>query len=297
VLRRGEPIARVDAAPVPLDDAFDDAFADAGDGRPPTHIVADEKLDGVFIDAGENGLFSLGEFETLTALGLMEFITPEEIADHVIREILGRPSGRDVVGALDAATAGPTYRAGVLRTTALQRMAELEAEHGVAAVAYEMLGPPRLSKLLFEATILSRLFDDLRAVATLDADRAAERAQALIEKDADLRTRALSIGLPIFMADGERLMRGPDVKVAPVAGQSAADPRLADNGWVDLRATNWRKWSERAGAMLAAVEGSPGPDGGSRTDVEPGQRRLEVRPGRMAAWVFRYEDRGERRKR
>jgi hypothetical protein len=44
--------------------------------------------------------------------------------------------------------------------------------------------------------------------------------------------------------------------------------------------------------MTAADGGS-----GSRTDVEPDDRKTEVRPGRMAAWVFRYEDRGERIKR
>ena len=40
-----------------------------------------EALESVFLDAGENGLFSLGEYETISALGLMEVITPEEIAD------------------------------------------------------------------------------------------------------------------------------------------------------------------------------------------------------------------------
>ena len=36
----------------------------------------------------------------------MEFITPEEVAEHVPIELEGRPSGRDTVAALDAATAG-----------------------------------------------------------------------------------------------------------------------------------------------------------------------------------------------
>jgi NAD(P)-dependent dehydrogenase (short-subunit alcohol dehydrogenase family) len=290
VQKRGEPIARIDADPVPLDGAFG---SDAGS----THRTVDEPLQGVFLDAGENGLFSLGEFETLTALGLMEFITPEEIALTVVREILGKPTGRDVVAALDASTSGPTYRAGVLREAALQRMEALEAEHGVNAVAYEMLGPPRLSKLLFEAALLGRLFGDLRQVAALDEADTAARADALVGDDADLRTRMLSIGIPILLADGRRLIRGPDVHVAPGAGQSPTDPRLADNGWVDLRPENWRRWSERARQMVNQVDHEPGADHGSRFDIEPGGRGLTVRPGRMAAWVFRHEDRGERRKR
>jgi NAD(P)-dependent dehydrogenase (short-subunit alcohol dehydrogenase family) len=288
VHRRGAPIPLVDAEPTELAGAFD---------GPPAYREVGEPLRGVFLDAGENGLFSLGEFETLTALGLMEYITPEEIAVNVVREILGRPTGRDVVAALDAATSGPTYRAGVLRETALERMAALEEQHDVRGVAYEMLGPPRLTKLLFEAAILGRLFDDLRAVAGAAAHDVAARAEALVTGDADLRTRMLSVGLPVLLADGGRVLRGPVVKVAPAPGQSVDDPRLPENGWVDLRPTNWRRWSERAAAMVHAVDCAPGPDAGSRIDSEPDHRRLAVRPGRMAAWVFRHEDRGERRKR
>jgi len=227
----------------------------------------------------------------------MEFITPEEIAANVVREIRGHATGRDVVAALDASTSGPTYRAGVLREAALERMQSLEREHGVDSVAYEMLGPPRLSKLLFEAAILARLFAVLTDVAALDADDCAQRAQALIESDQALRARILSIGLPILLSDGASLLRGPSVKVAPEPGQSAADPRLVDNGWVDLRPENWRRWKDRAHAMVSALQVMPGAEAGSRVDMEPESVRNEIRPGSMAAWVFRHEDRGARMKR
>jgi hypothetical protein len=93
------------------------------------------------------------------------------------------------------------------------------------------------------------------------------------------------------------MLRGPDVKVAPEEGQSPGDARLADAGWVDLRPANWRKWSERARLMLKEVNDGAGAQRGSREDGEPGDRGITVRPGRMVAWVFRYEDRGERNKR
>lgn len=290
ISRRGQPVKRVDATrALDLDEAFAtdarDAYRDTG-----------QALEGVFLDAGENGFFSLGEFEALTALGLMEYVTPEEIADDVIREISGHPSGHDVISALDSATMGPTYRAGVLREVALERMSELEREHRCESVAYEMLGPPRLSKLLFEGAILARLYRDLDALASSDPQTTTIKANELIAQDADLRSRILSIGLPILRADG-KLLRGADVKVAPLPGQSAADPRLAENGWIDLREQNWRKWRERAIAMLQEIDGRPGPDQGSRHDTEPGSRRRQLRPGRMAAWIFRKEDRGERVKR
>lgn len=287
IRRSGRTIERWDATrALPLASAFSGELACERTGA---------SLEGVYIDAGENGLFSMPEFETLSSLGLMEYITPEEIAADVVREIRGHPSGHDVVAALDAATAGPTYRAGVLREVAIARMAALERTHGVESIAYEMLGPPRLSKLLFEAAILARIVPDLPALASADAAELAARADALVQADADLRTRILSIGLPILLREGASLLRGPVAKVAPAPGQSPDDPRLAENGWVDLRPANWRKWSERARRMLAMTAADGG--SGSRTDVEPDDRKTEVRPGRMAAWVFRYEDRGERIKR
>jgi hypothetical protein len=291
VRRGGKPIARVDAThPMKVSEAFSGgaaAWRDTG-----------EALRGVYLDAGENGFFSPPEFETLTSLGLMEFITPEEIARDVVREIRGYPTGKDVVAALDASTSGPTYRAGVMREAALQRMAEMEEEHGVESVAYEMLGPPRLSKLLFEAAILGRLFDgNLHAAAALDAERVAADADQLLRADEDLRTRILSIGLPILLPDGEHLLRGPDVKVGPQTGEPAEHQRLAENGWVDLRPSNWLRWRDRAAAMVATLDGSAGPEAGSVRDLEPWQTGRRIRPGALAAWVFREEDHGARIKR
>ncbi|HUG42199.1 MAG TPA: hypothetical protein VMM12_17155 [Longimicrobiales bacterium] len=291
VKRKGRPIERYDATgPVALEAAF-------GPDAPSSYRATGEPLEGVYLDAGENGLFSLGEFETLTALGLMEYITPEEIADDVVREIRGHPSGHDVIAALDASTSGPTYRAGVLREVALDRMEALERQHGVESVAYEMLGPPRLSKLLFEVAILARLFAGLDAAAALDPDDTAARAAALLEEDADLRVRILSIGLAILLPDGDRLLRGPAPKVAPEDGQSPRDPRLAENGWVDLRPANWKRWRRRLVAIRDELEAGPTAADGSRVDREPHDRGRALRPGRLAAWVFRHEDAGERIKR
>ncbi len=291
IRRRGQPIARTDATrSLLLDEAFGPDAVDA-------YTPAGGNLEGVFLDAGENGLFSLGEFEALTALGLMEFITPEEIAHNVEREIRGHPTGKDVVAALDAATSGPTYRAGVLREVAVDRMETLERERGIYAVAYEMLGPPRLTKLLFEAAILSRLFPNLETAARLDPEETARVAEILIEKDTELRVRTLTAGLPILLPDGARLLRGAQVRIAPAPGQAANDCRLRDNGWVDLRTENWSRWQTRLARIASELATTPGAESGSRADIEPISRAGQIRPGRLAAWVFRYEDEGERIKR
>jgi NAD(P)-dependent dehydrogenase (short-subunit alcohol dehydrogenase family) len=293
VVRRGASLARVDAA---RDVTLDEVFNPPSDR--PAWRATGEPLRGVFLDAGENGLFTAPEFETLTALGLMEFITPEEIADDVVREIRGYPSGHDVVAALDSATAGPTYRAGVMRQFALDRMEDLEASQGMESVAYEMLGPPRLSKLLFEATIFRRLTGgDLRAARGHDVEELASEAEALIRRDEDIRTRILSIGLPILLPDGATVLRGAEVKVRPDPGQPLDLEKLVENGWVDLRISNWRKWIRRAGSILDEVVGEGGADAGSSSDIEGWQLTGQMRSGALAAWVFRVEEGGVRIKR
>lgn len=291
VKRGGKPIEKVDAVEaLPLAEAF-------APGHERGYASTGTPLEGVYLDAGENGLFSLGEFETLTALGLMEFVTPEEIADNVVREILSHPTGKDVVTALDAATMGPTYRAGALRSVAIDHMEALEAESGIRSVAYEMLGPPRLSKLLFEGEILSRLFGTLEAAAGLDPDDAARRAHELVRGDADFRQRIVSIGLPVVLPDGEHVLRGPQVRVAPEPDVPLRDQRLVDRGWVDLRPSNWTRWKDRCSGLLAELRERPGVARGSGGDHEYGDLTGRIRPGRVAAWIFRYEDKGERIKR
>jgi hypothetical protein len=288
--RGGRAFTRSDALrAMPLSEAF------VPDGEPGWEET-DEELKGVYLDAGENGLFSLAEFETLTALGLMEFITPEEIATGVVREIMAHPTGKDVVAALDGATMGPTYRAGVLRSTALQRMEAMEAEMG-RSVAFEMLGPPRLAKLLFEGELLRRLFGTRGAAGGLDPEDTARSTHALIQEDTDLRQRMLSVGLPILLPDGGSLLRGPRVDVPPAPDVPVGDPRLVERGWVDLRASNWARWAKRMAAFEAELAARPGVEEGSVGDHEFGDDTPEIRPGRLAAWIFRYEDQGERIKR
>jgi NAD(P)-dependent dehydrogenase (short-subunit alcohol dehydrogenase family) len=304
VMRGGAPITRVDAvAPVPVREAFPSADEKQRQrrkefGRDSLWRDTGEALTGVYLDAGENGLFSPDEFEAISALGLMEFITPEEIARDAVREIQGYPTGRDVVGALDASTSGPTYRAGVLRQSALRYMEEMEAASGHRSVGFEMLGPPRLTKLLFEAEILRRLCGgNLEGVPAIAPDAFARRAEALVSGDADLRTRILSSNLAILLPDGERLLRGRKVEIEPGPGEGAAE--AARKGWVDLGAANWARWSRRAAQVLERVGREPGAEGGSQWDLEPWHRErpVPIRPGALAAWIFRYEDRGERIKR
>ena len=289
IRRRGKTIPLVDCPlPVPVATAF-------APGAPPWRDLG-KPLEGVYIDVGENGLFARAEFETVTALGQMEFITPEEVAEYAVMELEGRPTGRDIVAALDAATAGPTYRAAMLRGAALERLAALERHTHTHSVAYEMLGPPRLTKLLWEAHLCGRLRPSVQALARSDPGALAAEARALVERDQALRSHILSVGLPILTPDGACVYRGAMVVVPGDAGQPLA---AASRGWVDLRPEQFGLWIKRAQEMVAQAErrASRAAESGSDVDWTAIGADDAIEPARFATWVFRFEDRGERIKR
>ena len=249
-----------------------------------------ERLESVYIDTGENGLFAVGEFKALTALGQMAFVTPEEIAQDVVGEILGASSGHDVVGALDAAVFGPSFRAGYLRQAALNRLHQLESEHGVDSVAFEMLGPPRLSKLLFEAHLLKRAFQTPERVVAEQAAVLAETLQALITSDAELRQQILSIGIPILTPDGAHLLRGPVIK-----------SQDAEHGWVDLTPDNMARWQARLRTLQQSIGDGLAADSSSRLDRSyPSLRNWQLDQsfdvGELVGWLFSTEEAGRRAK-
>ncbi|MCX7906025.1 MAG: short-chain dehydrogenase [Bacteroidetes bacterium] len=264
-------------------------------------------LEAPFIDVGENGVFARSEFEILSEEGQMEFITPEEIAQAVRWELEGRNTGRDVIDALDAAVLGPTYRAGNLRTRALQMLEALEQQHGVEGVAFEMLGPPRLSKLLWEAYLLRLEVGSLRALACADPQALAIGLEVRVRQQAELRRRILSIGLAILAADGRHWWRGAELKVpdppaCPEELLITAERihQWAEQGWVDLRPQNMAQWRQRAQAIIAQAEGI-----GVRSDSAITQDKLywktdldeRLQPGKLAAWIFAHEEGGYRMKR
>jgi NAD(P)-dependent dehydrogenase (short-subunit alcohol dehydrogenase family) len=300
VLRRGRPIPLVDCPPesgVALGDTF--SLRQEGCASP-----TGANLMAPFIDTGENGIFSRGEFEAITALGQMEMITPEEIADAVIQELRGGNSGHDVINALDSAVYGPTYRGGFLRERAVDRLESLEKSSEIPSVAFEMLGPPRLSKLLFEAHILGLVGGSIDDVIEADAAQIATAADALVRVNKDLRSRAVSIGIPILLNDGRTLLRGETIKIPPFRGdwELPADDHAIDSwasaGWIDLREQNIRTWQERLGRIREEAQATPEDDTSSRFNYSRDYwEHFQTMPiGKIAAWIFTVEDEGARMK-
>jgi hypothetical protein len=272
---------------------------DPGRARP-----TGETLKSVFIDTGENGIFSLEEFAAITTSEQMEFVTPEEIADVVARELMGGNTGHDVINALDNAVMGPTYRAGLMRHWALEKLRTLEKQHGVRSVAFENLGPPRLSKLLFEADLLRRTFGTMERVRAASPAGLSRQAAEEVARDPAYRSEVLSIGIPILLPDA-RLLRGPECKIPPVALPTEAlevtRERIeswAHAGWVDLREANMAVWRERFVRIASEIEAIPGAETSSRflRDRQFWSAEGLIQPGKVVGWIFATEDKGARMK-
>ncbi|MEK6572213.1 MAG: short-chain dehydrogenase, partial [Bacteroidota bacterium] len=199
IRKRGKPIQLYDCPPekgIILKGTLKLRPSDGGkNGR--TWRPLGESLKSVYIDTGENGIFSRGEFEAISTPGQMEYVTPEEIAEDVVFEIKGGSTGHDIINALDNATLEPTYRAGFLFESAIKTLDELEKKHKVSSVAFEILGPPRLSKLLYEAHLLRLACGEMKVVINTKSEVLAEKLQSILERDRHLRAQIISIGVPI----------------------------------------------------------------------------------------------------
>lgn len=301
VKRRGKAIPLVkmnfdDARPAEGKFVFDDTtgVVDTGD-----------VYKSVFIDTGENGIFSKGEFEAISALGQMEIVTPEEIAEYLVFEVRGGNSGRDVIQGLDAFTLGPTYRGGMLRSIALEKIKKLEKEYGVDSVAFELLGPPRLSKLLYEGFILRKIVGAMKDISKYTPEELSEKALELVKNDEKLLAEMLSIGLVVLLPDGKKYLRGKEVKIPVRRGETELDmtpeniEQWCYEGWVDLRPKSFRQWQERCEKIMAHARQVPADETGSRYNytLDYWNHFETFEEGKIAGWLFEFEDNGWRFKR
>jgi hypothetical protein len=263
--RLGETHVRLrgDRAPAFLIEPRDEFLGEKLDTRQPMQSYRkfegrDVPLVMIGADTGENGFFTIGEFQAITYPRQMEYVTPEEVARTAILEILGASTGRDVLSAIDGAITEPSYRAGVLREQAIRAMERLEATMAgevLPSIAVGHLGPPKLSKLLIEAYMLREaLGDQLARMLPVAAAEMQQRVESYLSKNAKIISLVTTIGIPLLRADDGRLRltRGPRINIPPAAPDNAPLPidrnsveKYARTGWVDLRRQNFELWHER----------------------------------------------------
>lgn len=208
-------------------------------------------LEGTYIDTGENGLFSLSEFKVITSLGLMEFVTPEEVASYVIDLITGRSTSKDVISALDSSSVHSSYKAGYIRQSLISEVESLKEE----GITYGLLGP-RVSKLLLEAHLLKFSFESYSAFLKKTPVECSRISEEFILKPGNpVITSALSLGIPILLKSGSRLIfarRDTEERIwekRPWKVSKENIDRFAETEWIDLRRKNMERWKKRIKEM------------------------------------------------
>jgi hypothetical protein len=249
-------------------------------------------------DTGENGFFSVGEFQAITYPRQMEAVTPEEVARTVILEILGASTGRDVLSAIDGAITEPSYRAGVLRDHAVREMQRLEKLLGdevLPSIAVGQLGPPMLSKLLVEAFLLREaLGDDIATMLRSSAAEMQQRVEQYLAQHPRVVSMVTTIGIPFLRESPLRLTRGPRVNIPPTPADGSPVPlgddrveAYARTGWVDLRVRNFERWRERL-EQLQVARPDIAAEGSAAFALKQylGDRFV---PGDVVGWLFTIE--------
>lgn len=248
------------------------------------------------VDTGENGVFTRGEFAAITALGQMEYITPEEIAQTIVLELRGANTGRDVLSAMDGAVLDPSYKAGLIRAAALSDLEEVEAQSGIPSVALGRLGPPELSKLLFEAHLFKHAFGSMTEASKKERTTQ-EISKILVDslKKSGVAKTAPSIGIPVLLPDGVSMLRGPRINVPELVGHGTTVPLGKDDareawiskGWIDLRTSNIERWRERFTKMIQARAILKDMGSASASINSYLGNTFEI--GEVVAWIFNNE--------
>jgi hypothetical protein len=299
IRKGGKPIQLYD---IKLDEKIklDDTFSRVSDKK----YKESGTFKTVYIDTGENGIFSSGEFEAITTNGQMEFVTPEEVAENIYRELTGGNTGNDIISALDSSTMEPSYRAGFLQHSAAKKIKELEKKYKTHSVAFEMLGPPRLSKLLYEVHLIKLIYKNFDNFIKDKSSNASKKIFDYLKNSSKLRNEIVSIGVPILLPDGKELLRGPVVIIPSKAEGDLIDVskdkinKWAQDGWFDLRENNWKLWKERFVRIINETKKLDDNLFSSRYvfNSEYWNDFNEINIGKIVGWIFINEEKGLRMK-
>ena len=249
-------------------------------------------MEDLFIDTGENGLFSIEEFRAITSLNQMEAITPEEIAHVVFLEAIGDSTSYDVLSAISSSIMHPTYRAGFLRYRALKILEELKQKFNAKSWAFEILGPPRLSKLIMEAELIKQNFS-IEEFLNENIEEIFMKLKKFVIDNESFRMTALSIGIPIFIEPDNLIFAKREIRDKHWEGIWEINENnlkfFLNNEWIEISKENIQRWKERFKKILKELEFSDYSSKPNRTLYD-----FNFDSGDIVAWIFENEDLGYR---
>ncbi len=248
----------------------------------------------LFIDTGENGVFSVEEYRAITSLNQMEAVTPEEIANVVFLETIGDNTSYDILSAISSAIMHPTYRAGFLRYRAIKILEELKEKYSSRSWAFEILGPPRLSKLIMEAELILQNYDVDKFLGE-SIENIFSRLKSFVFENDDYRMTAISIGIPIFIEPDELIFARREIRDKHWEGVWEVNDNnlkfFLHNEWIEISKENIVRWKERFEKIRKELENNAYSSQFDRTCYD-----FSFTSGEITAWVFENEDLGYRAK-
>ena len=140
-------------------------------------------------------------------------------------------------------------------------MGLVEQQSPIPSVALGRLGPPRLSKLLFEAHLFKQAFGSMTEAckSTLSSLEISQLLVSVLESSGVAKT-APSIGIPVMLPNGSEILRGPRINVPELMGHGTTVSlgvtsdieKWVKKGWIDLRPENIDLWLSRFEKMIKA---------------------------------------------
>lgn len=196
--------------------------------------VTKEYLEFPVVRAGENHVYSKDELDTLTAIGQMEGITKEEVADRAIDCIRGR-SSNDIFVALDNAMLKPTYLGREMIYDIDRQFKENDYKYGLATGNLGIT----TSKKIYELSIIKNSYPTISELKKSKTKDIVKAVNANLDKE--LIEEIITLGIPILDNDGNFYIGD----YALVPGKNEEKKISRNNvekwtkvGWVDLREKN-----------------------------------------------------------
>ncbi|MEO0202731.1 MAG: short-chain dehydrogenase [candidate division WOR-3 bacterium] len=251
-------------------------------------------MEDLYIDTGENGVFSIEEYRAITSLRQMEAITPEEVADVVFFEVIGDNTSYDVLSSISSSIMHPTYRAGFLRYRALKILEELKQKYNARSWAFEILGPPRLSKLIMEVELIKQNYT-LNEFINERNENIFNKLKDFVMNNADFRMIAISIGIPIFIEPDSLLFAKREIRDKLWEGVWEINQDnlkfFINNEWIEISHENIERWKNRIRKIFQELEKFDYSSRFNRSYYD-----FQFDSGDIVAWVFENEDLGYREK-
>lgn len=207
--------------------------------------VSEEYLKFPVVRAGENHVYSLYELSALTAVGQMEAITKEEVANAAIEDICGQTK-KNMLNYMDSGMLSSTFAGKTMVEKIKTELLNLMQENRTTSIATGNLGVT-VAKRLYELYMIKKVCKTVDDLKKIDIKELYDSIVQNLESDKGLIIEMLSLGLPI-VTENENVYIG-DYSLFPGKDSNLTVTRerlekWIQVGWVDLRAENILFWKE-----------------------------------------------------